>query len=768
MWGNENTSRLTENQEKTVESLKSLDPESEFFWDEKNKIPKFVKGKLSTPSHENPELIARRFLAETRGLLDMPGELDEQLEVSALETDNKGFHHVSFYQILNGLPVFEGSVQVHINSRGEVVAYKDYRVTDIGISLEPEIKEQSAVEIALKDIGTKVNVEKTEAKLLLYRDQKKQLHLAWEVELLVAGELGARYYFIDAHTGQLLYKFAQIRNLLFRKTYTAHNEAVLPGELLLEDEQTTSDEVALSAHEKVALAYEYYRDLFGRDSFDGEGAKLVSTVHFRQNYNNASWSDYYKQLIFGDGDGFRWKPLAFVLDIVAHEFTHAVSSHTARFVYSEEAGALDESFADVFAVLISNGDPIMDWEIGEGVYTPNYTGDALRDLSTPSKYGQPDHMDNFIHLDPGELPDPDKNDNGYLHYNSGIPNKVAHLIIEGGTHYGIPVEGISRQKAEQIYYLALSAYLNSSTPSRWTFEQARYALLNACRQLYGDQGSEYASIKNAWASVGIGQPTGNLLIIEKEIIQNMRIPDSDPEGIKSSINVPEAGLVKDIRVYVNITHPRSRELRVTLISPAGEHIVLHDRNPGSGKNIVTTYNSGSIPKLRACIGDQIQGDWILNVSDLAKDDTGSLSQWGLKFLVEKAEKKQITQETIPGIQVPDDDVRGIESQINIEKSGKIVNLDVSVNITHSWIGDLVLILVLPSGDEVILHNRKGYSRKEIKNTYSTRSDENLQALVNKEIMGVWKLKVLDLAKNDIGILNSWRIDIVYDCFKIAK
>ena len=220
--------------------------------------------------------------------------------------------------------------------------------------------------------------------------------------------------------------------------------------------------------------------------------------------------------------------------------------------------------------------------------------------------------------------------------------------------------------------------------------------------------------------------------------------------------------MKDIRVYVNITHPRSRELRVTLISPAGERVVLHDRNPGSGKNIATTYNLGSIPKLRACIGDQIQGDWILNVSDLAKDDTGSLSQWGLKFLVEKAEKKQLVQETVPDLQIPDDDACGIESQINVEKSGKIVNLDISVDITHAWIGDLKVILVSPPEDELILHNRKGYSRKEIKKTYSTRSDENLQSLVNKEMKGVWKLKVLDLANKDTGALKSWGLDILYD------
>lgn len=227
-------SNLNEKQERVVESLKSLDPENEFFWDEKNKFPKFVRGKLSAPSHDNPELIARRFLEDTRGLLDMQRDLDEQLEVSTQETDNQGFHHVSFHQILNGLPVFEGSVQVHMNPEGEVVAYKDYRVTDLNISLEPKITKQAAVETVLKDIGSKIDVKKTDAKLSLYRDQEKQLHLTWEIELLGIGEHGARYYFIDAHNGQLLYKFAQIRNLLSRKTYTAHNENVLPGELLPE------------------------------------------------------------------------------------------------------------------------------------------------------------------------------------------------------------------------------------------------------------------------------------------------------------------------------------------------------------------------------------------------------------------------------------------------------------------------------------------------------------------------------------------------------
>jgi bacillolysin len=645
---------LTENQEKAAELLKRFDPESKIYWDDRMKIPKFIKGKLSKPSSENPKTIACTFLEDNRSLLDMQQGLDEKLEVSTQETDKNGFHHLSFHQTLSGIPVFEGSIQVHINPEGEVIAYKDNRITDVDVSLEPDVTEQSAVKTALVDLGAEKKIKESNARLSLYRNSEKKLHLVWEVRLLESGEFGSRYYYIDAHTGELLYKFAQIRNALSRKTYTAHGQYDLPGELLLEDDKmTTDDEVAVAAHEHAKTIYDYYKDTFDRDSYDNMGATIVSTVHYGQNYNNAQWGDEVRQLIFGDGDGFRFKPLAFALDIVAHEFTHAVSSNTAHFAYREESGALDESFADIFGILISNGDPITNWEIGEEVYTPGFKGDALRDLSDPIKYGQPDHIDNCMHLNSGELPDLNKNDNGYVHVNNGVPNKVAYLIIEGGTHNGIPIAGIGRKKAEQIYYLALTAYLSSSTLSRWTFEEARMALLNACRQLYGDNGIEYTAIKNAWAAVGIGQPAGDLLVVEKEVSPNFLIPDHDPKGIQSSIYVSEESHIKDIRVYVNIIHPRVRELKISLISPSGENFVLHDRMGISEKNIIRTYNLISVPNLKTLIGSQIHGEWILTVSDLVKGDAGSLSKWGLKFLVQKAEKKELKTEVSPIFQVTD-------------------------------------------------------------------------------------------------------------------
>lgn len=765
---------LSEEQAKAVEKLKEIDPESEIFWDSGMKIPEFIKGTLSKPSTESPENIAKKFLEDFRELLDMQPELDENLELFNVETDFSGFHHVIFLQHIKGIPVFEGSVQVHINPAGELIAYRDFRIAEVHFSLEPKIKREEAIEIVLRDIGLENAGTIPSSRLMLFREHKKQLnlkkspmkklHLAWQIESIFAEGFAGMIHFIDAHTGKQLYKFSQIRSALLRKTYTAKNEVLLPGELLLENSQTSKDEVAMAAHENMGMVYDYFKNNFGRDSYDNRGSPLVSTVHFKRNYNNSFWSDYHRQLVFGDGDGFRWKPMAFALDIVAHELAHAVAAQAARFVYSEEAGALDESFADIFSVFISNKERITNWEIGEGVYTPFHPGDALRDISDPPRYGQPDHIDNYIRLAPGELPDLQKNQAGYIHLNSGIPNKAAYLTINGGTHYGIKVKGIPRTKAEKIYYLAFTAYLYSATLCRWTFREARYALLNACRQLYGEKGPEYTAIRNAWAAVGLGKPEGmeGLFLVEKEVSPGILIPDMYPEGVLSSIYIPEDGLVKDIRVSVNIEHSYLRDLRVILFTPAGKRIVLHDRLARKDRSLIRTYNPGSLPDLKACIGERVWGKWTLTVADLSKGNVGSFLSWGVKFLVQAVEKEEIKREVFPWLVIPDNNPSGIASQIEIERSGKIVELRLSLEISHPSTGDLKITLTMPSGEELVLHDRSGYGIHDLEKTFSTKSDELLLPVLSKEMRGVWILKVMDQAEGNEGSLDSWELNITYE------
>lgn len=757
--------KLRENQKQAIEKIKAIDSGNDFFRDDKTGTIKFIKGRLSKPSTDAPEKIASAFLKENSGLLDLQDGLNESLEISRIEKDKQGFRHVYFAQSLNNIPVFEGSTQVHINSDGEVIAYKDYRLAELDISLNAGITEQEAFKAVLKDLGKESNmITEKKLRLILFRDSDKITHLAWEVEWAGNDDMAMSFHIIDAHSGMILLKHTRIRNVVSYLTYSAENTTDLKAKLVARDNDLgpDADDVVRSAHKNVQYVYDYYYNKFGRDSYDGQGSDLVSSVHFKKNYNNAFWTDWYQQMVYGDGDGVRFAPLALALDIVGHELTHAVTSRTARFVYAEEAGALDESFADFFGVMITNEEEITDWQMGEGVYTPYRSGDALRDLSDPAKNNMPDHMDDFLALAPGERPDPDKNDNGYVHYNNGIPNKAAYLTVAGGTHHGITVEGIGRDKAEQIYYLALTSYLSSATDSRWTFMQARYALLNACRQLYGDNGGEYATIKNAWGAVGVGEPAGNFLIIQREISPYLAIPDNNPSGVESILKIEKQGLLKNIKVNMGIEHTYIGDLRIILKSPSGESVVLHDRQGGYAHDINKTYDLSSFPNLNTFIGDWVQGNWKLLVTDNADVDTGKLLSWRLDLSIQEAQKKELTIGANPNQTIPDNDPNGIENQIMIQESGSIVRLDVSVDISHTWIGDLRVLLISPAEDEIFLHDQSGNSRHNIKRTYSTITDETMLAVAGSEIQGSWRLKVIDTYSKDEGTLNSWGIHSVYE------
>lgn len=121
-------------------------------------------------------------------------------------------------------------------------------------------------------------------------------------------------------------------------------------------------------------------------------------------------------MVYGDGDGTTFTSLSGALDVVAHELTHAVTERTAGLQYQNQSGALNESFSDVFGYFL---DPT-DYLLGEDIYTPGVSGDALRSLSNPTQYGQPAHMSNYVNT---------TSDNGGVHTNSGIPNKAAYNTI---------------------------------------------------------------------------------------------------------------------------------------------------------------------------------------------------------------------------------------------------------------------------------------------------------------------------------------------------
>jgi Zn-dependent metalloprotease/subtilisin-like proprotein convertase family protein len=765
---------LNQTQRRTLQQLEEeASPTTihEIRWDKDFKSPKFISGTLSAASQDDPETIARHFLGRMASLVALPENVEERLDLANITSDSQGYRHVIFQQTLNGIPVFEGSIQVHIDSNGRVVSSKANRATQVDVSTTPTVPEDQAVQRARHELGepdSQKILPKTE--LMLFKDDAGRVYLTWHVRLFSDQDMASYHYFFDAHTGLLLYKYNDLRHIMARETFTADNQENLPGRLVTrEGDNPPTDRVAADAHANAGVVYNYYHARFSRDSYNNQGSTIRSTVHFSQRYNNAFWTSELEQMVYGDGDGVQFSPLSGALDVVAHELTHAVTSSTARFVYAEEAGALDESFADFFGVMISTGDPVNDWKMGEQVFTPGRPGDALRDMADPPRGNQPDHTKNQKRLQVGELPEcnsrsPRYNDNGFVHSNSGIPNKMGFLLVAGGVHNGISVQGVGKAVAEQIMYLALTVYLQSATPSRWTFRQARQATIEACQQLFSGDTAKLASVMNAWAAVGVGEaatptptpPAGDLLRLEAA--PRLGIPDATSSGVTSVLTVSRAGQVNSLKVGVEIEHTYIGDLRVTLTAPNGTGIVLHDRTGASTDNLFKTYDASTTPGFTTLLGSPAQGDWRLTVADLATADVGQLRRWNLEIGLGAA-ASIARGEMTPALAIPDNNPNGVSSTIAIAQSGTVRAIKASVDITHTFIGDLRVKLTAPSGQRVILHNRAGSGQDNLITTYDSAALPALTPLVGQTVQGNWVLHVIDLAGQDVGKLNKWSLEI---------
>jgi Zn-dependent metalloprotease len=318
------------------------------------------------------------------------------------------------------------------------------------------------------------------------------------------GEPSLPNLFIDAHSGDAVQQFDNLQTSRNRKTYTANNRTTLPGTLVRGEGQTTSsDAIANQAHDNAGFTYDFYANVFGRDSYDGLGTNLISTVHYSRNYVNAFWNG--TQMVYGDGDGVQSTALT-VLDIVGHELTHAVTDTSSELIYANESGALNEAMSDVFGAAIEayrdGAVSANTWKVGEECWTPGTAGDALRYMNDPAIAGDYDFYPTRY---------TGTSDSGGVHWNSGIANLAFHLMVSGGTHprgktatVVTALDPVSRynsiMKGAAIFYRANTVYL---TPGS-TFSDARNATAQAATDLYG--ASAAASVNEAWTAVGVAAP----------------------------------------------------------------------------------------------------------------------------------------------------------------------------------------------------------------------------------------------------------------------
>lgn len=245
--------------------------------------------------------------------------------------------------------------------------------------------------------------------------------------------------------------------------------------------------------------------------------------------------------------------------------------------------------------------------------------------------------------------------------------------------------------------------------------------------------------------------------IRKTSSPALAIPDNDANGVRDAIHLDDAATIVSLKITVDLQHTYRGDLRLTVISPSGTQVVLHNRNGGSADNIKSTYDVTTTPGLSALMGESIQGDWVLWVQDVAPADRGTLNRWDLEIATRAGSMIEVQES--PGALIPDNNPAGIERTLNITQSGQIQDLEVLIDITHTYIGDLTVTLVSPAGTQVLLHNRSGGSQDNIVRTYKFADTPVLQSLRDQSVQGAWKLRVADLEAVDIGKLNRWGLKI---------
>lgn len=272
--------------------------------------------------------------------------------------------------------------------------------------------------------------------------------------------------------------------------HTAGNAEVLPGDPVRTPDSPESGDAAVDeAAAGIVATLEMYAEGLGRSSYDDAGAPVSLTVHYGRDYDNAFWDG--TQLVFGDGDGEVFERFTKPVDVLAHEFTHAVTESTAGLVYRGQSGALNESVSDVFAIclkqrLLGQDAASGSWLIGEELFLPSVQARGLRDMAAPGtayddpRLGQdpqPAHMDDFVVT---------TDDNGGVHLNSGIPNRAFHLAATA-------IGGTSLEGAGRIWYAALTAGDLSPTADFAAFAAATVAAA----------GEHADAVAGAWQQVGV-------------------------------------------------------------------------------------------------------------------------------------------------------------------------------------------------------------------------------------------------------------------------
>ena len=434
----------------------------------------------------SPSQVARAFFGSYGAAFGI-GDQASELRVTGTEAGTGGRSAVRFQQQHAGVPVLGGEFVVNLDAARNVLSASGEALPGANVVTSAKVGSAAARQAAIAAVAKthpNVSLKATTPSLWIYDSRilggpgLERPALVWRLD--VKGDSGAinELVLVDAGLGSVALRIDQIENALNRTVCDANNTTSnVPCTAPVRTEGGATHALA-----DVNLAYDYAGDTYdfflglGRDSVDGAGKQLKSTVRYCDPaqacpYANAFWNG--DQMVYGQG-------YASADDVVGHELTHGVTDFSAHLFYYQQSGAINESMSDVFGEFVDltngagNDAAGVRWQMGEDL-----TIGAIRNMSNPPAFDDPDRMNS-----PNYTSDPNELDRGGVHQNSGVNNKAAFLMTDGGTFNGHTVTGIGIPKVSRIYYTVLTSMLTSASD----YADLGTALAQACTNLVGTSG----------------------------------------------------------------------------------------------------------------------------------------------------------------------------------------------------------------------------------------------------------------------------------------
>jgi Zn-dependent metalloprotease len=538
----------------------------------------------------NPTVTAKNFIAERSTAFGVKSKAVDFAPKKSKKRGGRSYER--FQQTYSQIPVFGAEVVIQLNVSGGV----EYVVSDImretsalddgKVSTVPTIPAADAKFLAIELMAEKhpgLQLDSSDAQLMIYQPavvgNSGSTRLVWQtVVVSVSVPTVNEFILIDAHTGEVALHYTQIMDAMNREIYDSANTSADPGTL------KRSEGGPATGITDVDTCYDYFRDIYnfyfnehGRDSINNAGMTLSATVRICPSgypcpYQNAFWNG--SRMYFGAG---------FVADdVTAHELTHGVTQYESNLLYLNESGAINESFSDMWGEWVDltnsagNDDPSVRWLCGEDIAGIG----AIRNMANPPEFGDPDRKGSPLWYTGGQ-------DNGGVHTNSGVGNKLCYLLTDGDMFNYRTIFGMDISKTADLMYECQTNLLTNSAD----YEDLGDALIRAAANFLKDSKMSILEYRNVIRACGAVEIV--------DIIDYLPITfDQDYYNCNCNIGI----LVNDL----DLAGSGSCDVNLATSGGDSETVILSEVGTGTGKF------TGSI---RTGSGNPVIGDGVIQVAD---------------------------------------------------------------------------------------------------------------------------------------------------------